>query len=321
MKLRLLSAVVVMILALLPATSVWSGEADFGLRSGLRQDELRWSIGGGGLDVLSELHWNDLEIFQVQGYGHYVWKRPRGAFDVALRASAGYGWIIDGENRDSDYADPDRGDEWSRSENAADKGEVFDLSLAGGPQFPLASGRLRITPLLGYSYHAQNLTLHDGVQVLSEQDLADQFFGAGEVTVPALGPFPGLDSTYETQWHGPWTGVEMVFSPVERFSLAGRLELHLVDFRAEANWNLRSDMQHPKSFVQEATGYGLVGEVTGIYALDSRWGLELVLAYGDWRAEDGRDLIYLTDGTVASTRLHEVCWTSLALNLGLVFRY
>lgn len=321
MMLRLFTATGAALLALLLATPVWSGEADLGLRSGFRQDELRWSIGGGGLDVLSELHWDDLEIFQMEGYGHYLWKRPGGAFDVAGRVSAGYGWIVDGENRDSDYAGPGRSDEWSRSSNAADQGEVVDLSLAAGLQFTLANRPLNITPLLGYSYHEQNLTLRNGVQVLSKQELADQFFGAGEVIVPALGPFPGLDSTYETQWYGPWAGVEVVFFPVERLSLAGRLELHLVDFRAEANWNLRSDMQHPKSFVQKATGYGLVGEVTGKYALDSRWGVELALAYGDWRAEDGSDRIYLADGTVASTRLHEVCWTSLALNLGLVFRY
>ena len=318
---RLFYAFGVTVLALLVATPVWSGEADIALRSGFRHDELRWSIGGGGLDVLSELQWKDLEIFQMEGYGRYLWKRPEGAFDVAVRASAGYGWIVHGKNRDSDYAGPDRSDEWSRSSNGADQGEVLDLSLAGGLQFPLTGKGVSITPLLGYSYHEQNLTLRDGMQVLSDQTLADRFFGAGEVTVPALGPFPGLDSTYATQWYGPWTGVEMVYSPVARFSLAGRLELHLVDFRAEADWNLRSDMQHPKSFVQKATGYGLVGEVTGKYALDSRWGVELALAYSDWRAEDGTDRIYLADGTRASTRLHEVCWTSLALNLGLVFRY
>ena len=321
MLLRLLAVSGALFLALFLATPVWSDEAEVDLRSGFRQDELRWSIGGGGLDVLSELRWENLEIFQVQGGCRYLWERPGGAFDGAVRASAAYGWIVDGENRDSDYAGPNRSDEWSRSTNAADQGEVLDLSLAGGLQFPLARGQASIMPLLGYSYHEQNLTLHDGVQVLSDQELADQFFGVGEVTVPALGAFPGLDSTYETQWYGPWTGVEVTFSPADRFSLAGRLEFHLVDFRAEANWNLRSDMQHPKSFVQEAAGYGLVGEVTGQYALDSRWAIELAMAYADWQAEDGTDRIYLADGTQASARLNEVSWTTLSLNLGIVFRY
>ena len=160
---------------------------------GYRTDNLDWNIAGNvnGTDpnVLSELTWSDLEIFQI-GVGAKALINKT----FYLRGSLSFGWILDGDNQDSDYNGNDRTQEWSRSNNSSD-GNVSDASLGLGYQFKLASGRFRLTPLVGYSYSAQYLNITDGVQTVSEPSLAP----AG-VTPNPIGPFPGLDSSYDTAW-------------------------------------------------------------------------------------------------------------------------
>ena len=129
---------------------------------GYRTDNLDWNIAGNvnGTDpnVLSELTWSDLQIFQI-GVGATALINKA----IYLRGSLSFGWILDGDNQDSDYSGNDRTEEWSRSNNGSD-GNVSDASLGLGYQLKLASGRFRLTPLVGYSYSAQYLNIKDGVQ-------------------------------------------------------------------------------------------------------------------------------------------------------------
>ena len=99
------------------------------------------------VNVLSELTWDDLESYQVKFQGSLLIPNV-----IALRGIADYGWIFDGDNQDSDYAGDNRTYEWSRSNNSADDGDVWDVSLAIG--YPLRFGGEvigTITPLIGYS--------------------------------------------------------------------------------------------------------------------------------------------------------------------------
>jgi len=306
---------------LLIAYPVFAEELETTIQAGYRQDQLDWNIAGGGVNVLSELSWDNLRIYEVEGRGHYEYLPRTRRFGLALEGSLGYGVIDSGENQDSDYSGSDRALEWSRSNNRTDRGHVLDASLGVGIPYLSSLADMRFTPLLGYSYHRQKLVLTDGVQTLSDQTLADQFFGAGEVAVPPLGAFSGLDSTYSTQWYGPWAGLEVACREDKRFSFSGRFEYHLAEYRAEGDWNLRDDLQHPKSFSHDAVGRGLVGEVAGRYRMTPRWALHLAVDYSDWKASDGTDSIYLADGAVARTRLNEVNWTSFAVKLGAVYRF
>lgn len=42
---------------------------------------------------------------------------------------------------------------------------------------------------------------------------------------------------------------------------------HSVIYYAEANWNLGTDFEHPKSFEHDTNGTGVVISIEGIYAL------------------------------------------------------
>ncbi len=290
-------------------------EAEIGLSAGYREDEFDWNIAGNSNgnnpNVLSELTWDDLQIFQIGvraktviGRGFYL----RGKFD--------YGWILDGDNQDSDFAGDDRTLEWSRSNNNADDDDVLDASLGIGYQFRLAKDKCRVTPLVGYSYHEQNLRLTDGVQTVSEPGLAPP-----GVTPPPLGPFAGLDSKYEAEWKGPWVGLDVSVRPTEKLTMTATFEYHWADYEAKAKWNLRTDLDQPKSFTHDADGEGVVASLGLAYAVVKKCSLNLTFDYQDWSTDPGTDKTFFADGTTAKTRLNEVNWESYAVMLGVSYRF
>ena len=290
-------------------------EADFTFSAGYRRDDLDWNIGGYlfpdyYVNVLSELEWEDVESFQVKFQGTVQIPNV-----IALRGIANYGWIFDGDVQDSDYAADDRNLEWSRSNSSTDDGDVWDVSLGVG--YPLRFGQSVIstfTPLVGYSYHEQNLDISDGKQTIP-RNLAD----------PKL---KGLDSSYDTEWDGPWIGFDLNFRAAElktfahRFETFFSFEYHWADYEAEADWNLRSDLQHPKSFKHDTDGDGWIVRGGGVnFVLHQYAALNFNFDYQDWDTESGTHKVFFADGTTAKARLNDVDWTSYSLGLGLSLRF
>jgi len=285
-------------------------ETEFVFSAGYRRDDLDWNIAGdingNNPNILSELTWEDLESYHLKIQNKTVIPNI-----FYLRASVSYGWIYDGQVQDSDYLGDDRTFEFSRSNNSADDGDVWDASAGIGYPFRIGGNEIfTITPLVGYSHHEQNLTLTDGYQ-----------------TIPALGAFPGLDSKYETQWKGPWIGLDLHFKAKEietwsqRFETYFSIEYHWADFDAEADWNLRSDFEHPKSFEHTADGNGWVLGVGFNYVFNPHLLLNFNYDYQNWSTDNGTDKVFFSNGTVAKTRLNDVNWTSNAVTLGIILRF
>jgi opacity protein-like surface antigen len=297
--------------------------AELQLGSGYRSGEMDWNIAGDSSgsnpDVLSELEWKDLDIFQTEAEGQ-AWlgstKWPN--ISLYIKGSAAYGWVVDGDNRDSDYAGDHRTLEFSRSENDGDGGNLLDLSIAAGPQFKLWQGKLAIALLAGWSYHEQNLEISDGQQTLSEPGLAGSI---GLKSPPAIGPISGLDSSYDTRWWGPWLGTDLSWQLSERATLCGALAWHFADYEAKANWNLRDDLAHPVSFRHYADGHGLTLGLGIEYQLNRAWLLELSYDYQDWQADDGNSYAYAASGGSGRTRLNEVNWRSHSALLSLGYQF
>lgn len=290
-------------------------EASMAVETGFRRDQVDWNIAGNVFgtnpNVLSELVWKDLDIFQVGVKGRvelgnrYHAQRLRGVFKGAMV----YGTIIDGSNRDSDYDGDYRTLEYSRSENSGDGGEVFDLSAGAGVKIISARGTFSVAPLLGYALNLQNLRITDGFQTVDT------------TSTPDFGPIDGLNSRYEMIWYGPWLGVEADFSPHAQFKLITGFEYHLAQYKADANWNLRNDLAHPLSFRHEADAQGIVVNLGARWDFDARWSMNLGWVYQKWETDPGRDTIYFSNGTTKQTRLNEVTWESQVLNLGLLYRF
>lgn len=286
-------------------------EKEFGVDVAVRTGQLDWSIAGGGLDVLSELKWESLRIVEVRGYGEL-------AFGSNLVVAGGLdaGAIVSGDNRDSDYAGSGRTLEYSRSENNGGGDSIGEARLSlgyriaryGAGSEPEAS----VTPFVGYAYRRQTFRMTDGRQTLSNQELTTQ-------PLPPVGPIDGLHSTYRTRWDGPLVGVEAGWNLARGHRISGRIAYHWADYLAEADWNLRDDFAHPKSFEQTATGTGLV--LSGRWRFPAERGarLSLLVEYETWTTRPGLDRTFLATGETADSRLNEVSWRSLAVAVGASF--
>ena len=285
-------------------------EGDLELITGYRVDDLDWNIAkdiSGTItpNIISELNWRDLESYQLKVGGKGTINRI-----FYLRGSVGFGWVLSGDVQDSDFNGDNRTQEFSRSISSADDSTVFDATAGFGYPFNLASDKFRLIPVVGFSYSEQNLTMKDGVQVISQPPQ----------TQP-IGPIAGLDSTYDTKWYGPWVGVDLSFKASDKIILFAGFEYHWADFEAEANWNLRAQLSHPKSFEHEADGTGFLINAGGDYVFDREWSLGLELNYQDWSTDAGIDRQFNSDGTMALTRLNEVNWESLAIMLRVTYRF
>ena len=283
-----------------------SGPSDTSLSLGYRVDSLDWNIDGGssGPNILSELEWRDMDILQLRGG---LTSANREGF--YFRGYVDYGWVLDGVNQDSDYAGDNRTSEFSRSISEVDGSRVLDLS--GGLGFTYFAGisdQYRIIPLVGYSYHNQDLRMRNGFQV-----------------VPAFGPFAGLDSSYESEWSGPWLGVDVLLDLQGGNRAFVRMEKHWVDYYAKANWNLRDTFAHPVSFEHEANGSGWVLELGWQNAPSPyRWVWGVTVSLQAWTTETGIDRTFLVipgppcNGNCYSEGLlNEVNWSSQSINFTL----
>lgn len=277
--------------------------ADISVNVVRREDNLNWSIAGNSINVLSELQWEKLAISQLSIDSGFNFPK-----NFRLSAHLDFGRINSGINRDSDYNGSDRTLEYSRSINKAG-GYVADASVGLGKvlrfDYPRSTGKFYLTPLVGLSIHQQNLTMTDGVQVISASS-----------TSPPLGQIAGLNSSYNAQWMGPWWGLNARWDSGRRLAIDSGIEYHLADYTAKANWNLRTDFAHPVSFTHHSNGEGLVMNVSASYSINARWKMGLMMSRQRWKAHAGTDLVFLSDGTMGSARLNEVNWESNSVSVG-----
>ncbi len=279
-------------------------ENEFLFTTGYRVDNLDWSIAGNNrfgnyVNVLSELTWDDIEIYQIK------FKNRTILYEFFyLRGSIDYGWIFDGENQDSDFDGDDRTFEWSRSNNSANEGNVLDASIGIGLHFTFVSGNLSIAPLIGFSYHQQDLTISDGNQ-----------------TIPPIGSFADLDSTYDAKWDGPWVGLDFTYRLNKKNAVFAEVEYHWADYTAEADWNLRSDFAHPKSFEHDTEGNGIIVSTGWKISFSKSWYMNLNFDYQNWSTDAGIDRTFFDSGLILETPLNEVNWESYAIMLGVGYHF
>lgn len=292
-------------------------ETEFSLTSGSRSDDLEWSIAGSGINVLSELSWSDVESYQISIGNHTQLKN-----NIQIRGQFNYAVIMDGIVRDSDYGSNGASNEWSRSISESDGEQLWDISAGGGYAFYFFDQRLSLSPMLGISYHKQNLQIQNGRQVLSE---TNPFGGSNP---PPAGPLSSqLDSSYFARWIGPWVGCDLRYKPKMRppvhhaMEFRFSMELHWADYYGEGNWNLRGDLQHPKSFEHEADGFGINMTAQWLINLAEKWDITISANHQAWSTGSGTDRKFLASGGSSTTRLNEITWNSTSYMMGVVYHF
>jgi opacity protein-like surface antigen len=138
--------------------------------------------------------------------------------------------------------------------------------------------------------------------------------------LPATGAFLNLNSTYNARWFGPWAGADAAYR-FGNFTLNGTAELHYAFYTADADWNLRNDFQHPKSFEHRATGVGFVWGAGLEYAFTGNISVSGNFEYQLWQATDGTDKTFFVNGTPRDTKLNEVNRDSIGGNIALKYTF
>lgn len=293
-----------------------SAEICFDFGSSMRYDRLDWSIAGfdDTPNILSELKWRDLEIFQLEGQITYS-----NDCNWFMRLDGDYGWIYKGRNTDADYAGNDRTNIFSLAKTNAGRGNVWDVSLGGGYAIELFQENFSITPLLGISVNAQQLTMYDGELIINE--LFD-----------FLGPFDGLHNTYETVWYGPWIGFDLFYKPSEIWNIWSNFEYHWARYEGTGHWNLRADIMDDFHHIANAQGFLIR---TGIlYHLTENWIAGLRGSYQIWTTTCGSDhMTFSGDGIddsgepislnplTISTKLNPVHWQSWTYSASISYTF
>jgi hypothetical protein len=249
-----------------------------------------------------------MESLQARGYIRTYLKNS-----LYFEGDVGFGRILDGKSQDSDYFGDNRTQEFSRS-YADIKGDgTYDLSVGIGYQFgkkidaEKGSGFL-LVPRIGYALRSVNVRVNNGVQVVNTLS-------------SFLGPFDGLDTTYNTKWEGPWIGLRGEFDFNHKVGLFIDAEYHIMDFEADADWNLRSDFAHPVSFEHfaDADGGSISAGIT--FSPTNTFTLVVTASYSESNTDAGLDRTYFSDGTSLTTRLNEVEWKSASIMFTPIYRF
>lgn len=286
-------------------------DLNVGIETGYKTSELKWNIAGNyagtSPNILSELHWDNVGGYEFQPNIEYTQKTGK-LKGLNLQGSVNKSISITGDNQDSDYAGNNRTGEFSRSNNDSDAGHSEGFKASVGYAFDFNSSHkktlARFTALVGYSMQNQTFVMRDGNQ-----------------TIPATGPFAGLRSSYDMEIRAPFIGAELTSNFSEHHHLKIRGEYMYGQYDGTGHWNLRSDFAHPDSFEQKANGNGYVISAEYGWQFSPRTQFTLSSTYNYFKTNDGKDKVFFSDGSAATTRFNEAEFHSIDYMAGLNYKF
>lgn len=300
-------------------------EASIELGMGYRLDRLQWITEGqidvnpnipddrGMIDVDSSLKWRNLHIWQIEGNCSYVTRRH-----YYFRVNGDYGWITSGINSDKDELKnvDETSLEFAFSKSRS-RGNVYDARIAVGYQFKFFREVFAFSPIVGFSWHGQNLL---DSHLKQRGKLGNEF------------SFKGIHSRYHTHWDGIFLGCDFDYS-FKCFSrikshIFGSYEFHFANYHAKGDWVLRQDLIGPfHHHVNRA--YGQVFDVGFKWDFCERWTISFKGEFQWWWADRGQDKSkvyqetngYHSKECFLKLPLKDVEWNSAAISclIGIVF--
>lgn len=252
---------------------------------GYRRDSMAWSVasGDGSADPMTRVEWNDLDTWRIEGRMDIV--SPSG---ITLRGDAGYAWVVNGNGQETGF-------DGAATEQNADDGDSWDVSLGLGYRWQVGEAEsvaFAATPLAGYAWQRQRYTLQGAQQ-----------------------------NRYETEWEGPWVGLDTSLSWLTYHELYASAQYHWSSYNASGNWQQLADALHPDSFEHDADATGLYGAVGYRYQLPRSWGVHLSMDYQRWDADAGQERFNFASGGVVISPLTDVSRESFGVNLGVNLKF
>lgn len=266
------------------------------MQTGYEMQDLGWSIAGniagGNPNIYSELKWKKVGGGYVSAALQWnVWNK------ILLTADYSRSFIRSGTVSDNDYSGDNRTNPVYNEIFDADKGYTQVWSAGAG--YVLISGNnFSLIPYVGYGISRQSLHLLD-----------------------QTGNLPDLNSTYETDWKGPFVRANAILLLTDKFKLIANFTYNQVNYNAKANWNLIQTFQHPVSYRHNAKGFGIDGLAALSYDLTSNLTIQAGGGYFTWQTGKGVDELFLSSGGSDKTQLNGVDRKGYKLFGGLVLSY
>lgn len=260
--------------------------------TGLQSQNFNWSIAGNRAgqspNILSELKWQNLKIV-ILGLTVDYTINPK----LILHSDYQGGQVFIGKVSDIDYQGDNRSQEIYNSLFDSDKGSqnIFNVSVS----YRILSCRwLQLALSTGYVCNIQHYFL------LDHQGIYDA----------------NLNSTYTGIWQGIKTGATGNILLTRKLTANVFCAYSRINFRANGNWNLISDFEHPVSYKHNATGFTLDPAIKLNYSLCQFWSLYLTGRSGIWQTGNGTDVLYLTNGEKPQTQLNGVNFNYYYMGIG-----
>lgn len=293
-----------MIFAFGSASNACADEWSISYGMGTRTDALRWAIAadlaGSPPNIMSELIWHNLKgterSFGLEYESTDNWMARLLYREVDFTRS--------GEVQDSDYTSDNRTGEYSRSLSATRGSNALSIAALIGPHFyPNEAQTLIVTPLLGFAHQISDLRMNDGVQIIDT------------ISPQSVGPFAGLNSSYRAQFDSRIVGIETRWWLTRQLGIEMQWQHQWFNYRAEADWNKRSEFQHPLSFYQNGLGEDNQWAMKLLAKLNRHWEFEAIYTQTGGGVQNGRDVSILANGSQELTRLNEVEFSSRAMSM------
>lgn len=264
---------------------------DLEIGSLYNSSSLDWSIAG-NIDgqfpnILSELKFNN-----IQSIGAYVKGEYYPIKSLVISVSFNKNEVINGKGTDTDYKNDNRNNPIYDKNFASDKGSF--VGLKSGIGFPVRiSNRTLLTPAILYYLTKQKFYLLNN-------------------------EIEGLKSTYQTVISGAEISVKTNVFLNKFINTSLYLSYHIVNYNAEADWNLIQIFKHPVSFSQTSKGSGYNIDVVFEVKLNKIFSLRTAGDLTLTKISKGIDTSYLITEKEIQTQFNGAKNRMYGLKLGII---
>ncbi|MDB4900956.1 MAG: hypothetical protein JWQ63_237 [Mucilaginibacter sp.] len=254
-------------------------KAQLSLSTGWQQEDFHWSIAGNingqNPNILSELKWKNVNgLNYAAALKWNVWKK------ISVYGDYNRQFIKSGSVNDMDYNGDNRTAPIYTGNFSDNKG--YTSSFNAGAGYILFNNNLfSLIPYIGYGVSTQALYLVD-----------------------LTGQFPTLNSTYQSNWKGPFIKVNSSIRLLQPLKLTAGIAYHQVNYSAQGDWNLINEFQHPVSYRHNADGYGLNANAMLVFSITHYIAVNISYGYFNWETGTGYDQLYLSTGQIDKTQMN-----------------
>lgn len=251
-----------------PAPSPSDFSTKFDVGQGYRRDHLKWGISGphGKPNTLSDLDYKHVNIYLT------TLKAQLHNDIYVAQLDGGYGRVLHGTVRDSDFFGNNKTHEFSRSVNKITGDYTIDLmAKIGRIWHPVQDTSL--TTCVGYGTFWQKFRMKDGRQ-----------------KIPVKAHIHHLNSTYKARWSAPCLDAELSsrLTPSVRGTL-GYTFFFPLRYEGRGDWNLRH--LRFKQTNDEEKSFGQRGTVGLQWAITDRCEIGLGASLWKFTSKGGHDKI------------------------------